>query len=173
MRSGASMGVMMMANKRGPRDVCPSCMEHCEQVRLPVGDQSGRLYRCSGCGHVHRYCELRWNDADEAEEARERRLARMREYGAEHRDRKRRYNKIKYINEGSAIRRGQRKRYATDPGYRKAKIEYAKEYASRHKDRRREIARTYYHRHRDDVLYRQKRRKLDELRRERSCGSAT
>lgn len=162
-----------MAAKRGPRDVCPGCMEHHEQVRLHRGDQYEKLCRCSGCGHVHRYCELKWNDAEEAAEARKRKLARMREYGAEHREQARRADKIRYINEGFVQRRKLRKRYASDPEYHKARIEYAREYAKEHGDRRREIARAYYHRHRDDVLYRQKKRKLDKLRGDKPCGSTT
>lgn len=162
-----------MAQKRGPRDVCPSCMEHREQVELHRGDQYERLFRCGGCGHVHRYCELRWNDAGEAEEARTRRLSRMREYNEGHRDQKRRNDRIRYINEGSVRRRGLRKRYASDPEYRKEKIEYARKYADEHRDRRREIARAYYHRHREEILYKQNAAKLRKLRKEGTCGSAT
>lgn len=148
-------------------------MKHREQVRLHRGDNYEGLCRCSGCGHVHRYCELKWNDADEAAEARKRKLARMREYRSERREQKRRADKIRYINEGFVKRRRLRKRYASDPEYRKAKIEYARKYASEHGDRRREIARSYYHRHRDEVLYKQKRHKLDELMGEKPCGSTT
>lgn len=162
-----------MAAKRGPRDVCPFCMEHREQIPTPYGEKHWRLFRCGGCGHVHRYCELRFNDADEAEKARERKLARRREYAAEHREQRRRSDRIRYINEGFAKRRKLRKRYASDPEYRKEKIEYARKYAEEHGDRRREIARAYYHRHREEILYKQNAAKLRKLRREGRCDSAT
>lgn len=162
-----------MADKRGPRDVCPACMEHRRQEPTPHGDQYERMYRCSGCGHVHRYCEMRFHDLAEREEARARALAKKREYEAAHREQKRRAEKIRYINNGFVLRRKLRKRYATDPDYRKERIEYAKRYAEGHREKRREQGRAYYRRHREEILFKQNRRKLEKMREGKRCGSAT
>lgn len=162
-----------MAAKRGPRDVCPECMEHHEQVPIMVGSCFDRLVRCSGCGHVHRWCELRYYDATEAEAARDRKRAYMREYAREHKDEALRRSKLFRMENRARINADMRKRYAEDPEYRERRVTASKRCHAAHPEKGRERWRRYYERHRHEIAFRRKRKLLDKLREERSCGSTS
>lgn len=162
-----------MAAKRGPRDVCPECMEHHEQVPIMVGSCFDRLVRCSGCGHVHRWCELRYYDATEAEAARDRKRAYMREYAREHKDEALRRAKLFRMENRVRINADMRKRYAEDPGYRERRATASKRYDAAHPEKGRERWRRYYERHRHEIAFRRKRKLLDKLRGEGSCDSTS
>lgn len=155
------------------KDVCPECMEHHEQVQLMVGSCQDRLVRCSGCGHVHRWCELRNYDATEAEAVRERRREYAREYARAHRDEARRRSKLFKMENRARINADTRKRYAEDPEFRERRAAASKRYAEAHPEKGRERVRLYYERHRSEIAFRRKKRLLDELRGEGPCGSAT
>lgn len=178
MRSGTSMGVMAMANKRGPRDVCPDCDAHCEQVRVP-GDYGGnpylRPYSCSGCGRTHALCDLKWNTSAERAEAYERKKAYHRKWYAEHAEHCRRYSReyARVPENHARLRRRQAKRYRDDPEFRDAKREQSERWRRENPEGRKAICRRYYENHREEILYKQNAAKLRKLRREGTCGSAT
>lgn len=156
-----------------PKDVCPECMEHHEQVPIMVGSCFDRLVRCSGCGHVHRWCELRHYDATEAEAARDRKREYMREYARAHKDEAVRRAKLFRMENRARINADMRRRYAEDPGYRERRATASKRYDAAHPEKGRERWRRYYERHRHEIAFRRKRKLLDELREEKPCGSTS
>ena len=162
-----------MATHKRPKDVCPECMEHHEQVPIMVGSCYDRLVRCSGCGHVHRWCELRHYDAAEAEAARDRKREYMREYAREHRGEAARRAKLFRMENRARINADMRRRYAGDPGYRERRATASKRYDAAHPEKGRERWRRYYERHRHEIAFRRKRKLLDELREEKPCGSTS
>ena len=161
-----------MASKM-PKDVCPSCMEHREQVPIMVGSCYDRLVRCSGCGHVHRCCELRHYDATEAEAARERKREYMREYARAHRDDAARRSKLFKMQNRVRINADTRRRYAEDPEFKERRSSASKRYAAANPEKGRARARLYYERHCQEIAFRRKKKLLDELREGKRCDSAT
>lgn len=167
-----------MAGKLGPRDVCPDCDAHCAQERVH-GDYKGnpylRPYRCSRCGRTHAQCDLRYKTSAERAEAYERKKAYHRRWYAEHAEHCRRYSReyARAPENRERLRRYQRDRYRKEPEVRERKLRQAERWRKDNPEKRRAINRRYYESHRDEVLYRQNKARLEKRRKERSCGSAS
>lgn len=163
-----------MASTSGrKRNVCPACGVRCGQVKT-VNCKNPFLskYRCSNCGHVHAKCELRLLTDEERAEAYERKKANHRKWYAEHRDYCVRYSQEYYRrpeNRGRILRH-HRDRYREDQEVRERKLRQAEEWYRSHAAEANEKSRRYYRNHREDILYKQKVKRLRELREERADG---
>lgn len=155
----------MTSTKGRKRDVCPACDEHHEQVKVSNGSNVFvTQYKCTGCGHVHGFCDLKYNDNTEREAAYQRKLAYHREWCRKNIERNRYDAKRWYRQNRDKIRRYNRERYKNNKEFRERKNNQSKEWSANNPERRAEICRRYYENHKYDILFKQKERRLKELR---------
>lgn len=168
-----------MAVDLPPKDVCPVCDRRGrERIDLPgyKGSPFSRPWRCAHCGAVSRLCEFRRLTAPEREEAAERKKRKAREYKEAHPDFCRRLSAEWSATHRAQTRRRDRDRYRESERCRAERKANAKRWSEKNPERRKELSKRYYERHRHEIAFRRKKKKLEELRklrREGTCGSAT
>jgi hypothetical protein len=157
-----------------PRDVCPRCDQRAVQEKV-LGLRSENCltakYRCSACGDVHRYCDIKRYTAQEKVEAEESRREYQRQWYRENRDRvlADRREPAKRARKNAL----QRLRYRQDPEHRAKRLKACSErWHSEEgvREAHRAANRRYYERNCDKRAVYYKRHRL-EMSRENGTDS--